>query len=103
MNVDMSRERLHNIPVRTRMLIAVIVTCVIMSFVIYIWYASFTSSLSGSFQVQGNIDEFAAHGGVPVEKDETFFGSLRSLTGDIDFTMDRFSELRASFINIFSQ
>lgn len=96
-------ERINNISLRTRMIIAVIIAVFCMSVVVYIWYASFTNSLSGSFEVVAPSQNSARAIGSQSINDESFFASLRSLVGDINFGMGHFSEIRESFTNIFSQ
>ncbi len=85
-------NELQNKPLRTRWLIVIVLTIIIMSAVGYFWYVSLRNVLSGSFEVTPNQEKVAQKN----DNQESFLGSLKSLFGDLDIDTSRLKEIRAS-------
>lgn len=81
-------ERIDKMPLKNRQMILIVVTAIIMTGVIYVWYRSFENSLAGSFQVENKTEEDTVS-----EQSETG-GSLFDLFGDIDIDWSRFKDLK---------
>jgi hypothetical protein len=90
--------------VRTRMIILVLVTSLLMAGVVYIWYRSFQATLIGSFQVENKQTAQESQATSSSLHTPSFLGSLSNLFSDIAIGWDwsRFQKLMATARSFFN-
>ncbi|RJQ13750.1 hypothetical protein C4553_02555 [Candidatus Parcubacteria bacterium] len=92
---------LQNKSPRARFFIAVAMTVLIMTAILYIWFNSFRNSLSGSFEVKNQANVSQQIESQKYEK--SFFGSLSGFFEDIDIDVSRLSDLKKSAKGLFGE